>query len=225
MSSFPGNPRLVNSTLWLCIDHFWLLVRCNFLTLVLFLPIVTFPIGLAGVLGVCRALTTKREGSFQDYAAGIGQETKKMYGWTLALLAWWGWCFLAYRFCCAFLPPASSRAGIFALIFLFAALGNALFYIALPAVAQNNTLKGAVVAAAQMLAARPLSCLKFILAVIVLKTVLLLSGVGILLLGFACLISIDFLFWMDYRHRAFGEPEYVEDRSLKDFFVPANLLR
>ena len=65
----------------------------------------------------------------------------------------------------------------------------------------------------------------FTVTMIALECLLIVTGLGFFVLGLVLPILAGNLLWIEYGHLRHSKPLYEEQRTLKDFFLPVNLLK
>lgn len=215
--------RILLFSFWLGVDHFWLLLRCNLLTLLLALPVVTFPAGLAGLLHVCARIIARQKTTMKDYFEGMRRFSGRTYLLSAGMALLWAWSILAFVFYSRQTPLIASAGITLAAVIL--ACGGVFAYLLLPSLLRSESWKQRAGQCARLILEEPLSVLKFVVAVGLVKILLVLTGAGFLCFGAVWPLTAVVFLWMEYRRIRNGEPVYIEDRGWKDFFVPPNLLK
>ena len=207
--------RIFTRALWICVDRFGLLLCCNLLTLLLTMPVITLPLGLAGLLHVAEKLVSTRKASMEDYFAGMKKLGGRMYIGVsslvfLGLCCHWAWRFYSMQ------PPFVKSMGC-TIALLTAATGLSLGYVMLHAIARRARWKECLAESARIILEKPTDVLKLLIAVFAVECILTLTGAGLIAFGWTWPLLASLLF------RA--EPQYQEDRTIKDFFAPTNLIK
>ena len=185
------------------------------LTLLLALPVITFPLGLAGLLHVGEKIVSTRKASMRDYFAGIKQLGGRLYVGVSSLLFLGMCCHWAWRFYS--LQSPLLRAMGCTITLLTAAAALSLGYLMPLSLARGTGWKKCLAESASIVLERPADVLKHLVGVLIAQCFLILTGAGFVAFGFLWPLLASLLFCVT--------PPYQEDRSLKDFFIPSNLIK
>ena len=191
--------------------------------MLLALPVLTFPLGLAGALNVCDKLIRQRKAGMADYWEGIRLLAGRLYLWSLASVFLAAWCLLSFHFYGRLKPLLASAGGTLTLVIL--AMGYVFIYLLMPQLLSQQSWKKRAKQCARLILEEPFFVLRFAITVGIAGYLLLITGVGFICFGQVWLLLVCLFLWSDYRHIRFGEPPYIEDRGWKDFFLPSNLLK
>lgn len=109
------------------------------------------------------------------------------------------------------------------LVLLIAA--NILGYLVLPGIAKGCPWKECLRMSLRWILEEPATLMRLFVAMAIAEGLLMLTGLGFLIAGLLWPVLGVLLAWKQYRHLRYAEPPYQEDRCLKDFLFPSNLLK
>ena len=207
--------RIFTCALWICVDRFGLLLCCNLLTLLLTLPVITFPLGMAGLLHVAEKLVSTRNASMKDYFAGMQKLAGRMVVAVSSLVFLGFCCRWAWRFYSMQAPFLRAMGCTIAL--MSAAAGLSLGYVMLHSIARGFGWKECLVESTRIILEKPADVLKLLIAVFAIECLLAPTGAGFIVFGWIWPVLTSLLYRAD--------PPYQEDRNIQDFFVPTNLTK
>ena len=113
-------------------------------------------------------------------------------------------------------PPFLKAMGC-TIALLTAAAALSLGYVMLHAIARGAEWKECLAESTRIILKKPTDVLKLFTAVVAVECLLALTGAGLIAFGWTWPLLASLL----YR----AEPQHQEDRTIKDFFAPINLIK